>query len=76
MIELTIDQVQALGKTDTGPQRIVNPQTREVFVLVPLADYGRLTDDEGDDDEPWTDEERGLLRAEACEMLDRFGKNQ
>jgi hypothetical protein len=75
MIELTLDQVQALTKRDGGPPRVVNPQTKEMYVLVPLADYGRLVHEDGYDDAPWTDEERDHLRAEACEMLDSFGKN-
>ena len=74
MIELTPDQVQALKTPASGPARVVNPQTREMFVLVPLADYGRMVNEEYDDS-PWTDEERELLRLEACEMLDSFGKN-
>ncbi len=73
MIELTQDQVHALAKQQKGLPCIVNPQTRETFVLVPLAEYGRIVH-EGYDDAPWTDEERDLLRAEACEMLDSFGK--
>ena len=74
MIELTQEQAQALGKPATSLPRVFNPQTQEMFVLVPLAEYGRLTDHEYDDS-PWTDEERDLLRAEACDMLDNFGKN-
>jgi alpha-D-ribose 1-methylphosphonate 5-phosphate C-P lyase len=73
MIELTPDQVHALATPDAGPLRVVNPQTQEMYVLVPLAEYGRLVEDEYDDG-PWTDDERALLRAEACEMLDSFGK--
>ena len=74
MIELTQEQVQALGKPEATPPRVVNPDTREMFVLVPLADYQRLVE-EAYDDSPWTDEERDLLRWEACQMLDAFGKD-
>ena len=74
MIELTQEQVHALGKPAAGPPRVVNPQTKEMYVLVPLAEYGRLTQEDGYDDSPWTEEERDLLRAEACAMLDSFGK--
>jgi hypothetical protein len=74
MIVLTQDQLNALASRETVPPRVVNPQTREMFVLVPLAEYGRLIHEEGYDDSPWTDEERAVLRAEACEMLDSFGK--
>jgi hypothetical protein len=72
MIELTQEQAQVLAKRD-GPPRVVDPQTQEMYVLVPLAEYGRLVQ-EGYDDSPWTEEERDLLRAEACEILDSFGK--
>ena len=75
MIELSQEQVQALGKPEVTRLRVVNPQTKEAFVIVPLAEYGRLIDAEEYDDGPWTDEERDMLRAEACEMLDSFGKN-
>ena len=73
MIELTQEQVQAVGKREAGRPRVVNPQTQETFVLVPLAEYERLIDDEEYDDSPWTDEERDLLRWKACQMLDSFG---
>lgn len=74
MIELTQEQVQALGKPEATPVRAVNPQTREMFVLVPLVEYERLIDEENYHDSPWTDEERELLRLEACQLLDSFGK--
>jgi hypothetical protein len=76
MIELTQEQVQALGKPETSPPRVMNPQTRETFVLVPLVEYERLINGEEYDDSPWTDEERDLLRLEACRMLDSFGKDE
>jgi hypothetical protein len=75
MIELTQEQVRALEKPDTNRPRVLNPQTQEMFVLVPLAEYGRLVDEREYDDSPWTDEEMDQLRAEACDMLDNFGKN-
>ncbi len=64
MIELTQEQVQALGKTEAQPPRVKNPQTQELFVLMPLAEYERLIDQEYDDS-PWTDEEMELLAWEA-----------
>ena len=76
MIALTQEQVQALEKAEANPPRVVNPQTQELFVLVPLAEYERLVAEEEHDDGPWTDEERDLLRWEACQMLDSFGKNE
>jgi len=38
---------------------------------VPLAEYERLCGGEEHDDSPWTDEERDLLRREACQMTAR-----
>ena len=73
MIELTQEQVQTLGKPEASLPRVMNPQTREMFVLVPLVEYERLIDEDKYDDSPWTDEERDLLRWEACQMLDSFG---
>ena len=64
MIELTQEQVHAVGKSAASPPRVVNPQTQEMFVLVPLAEYERLREGEYDDS-PWTDEEMELLAWEA-----------
>jgi hypothetical protein len=73
MIELTQEQVQALEKPEAIPPRVVNPQTRELFVLVPLTEYERLKGKGEYDDSSWTDEERDQLRLKACELLDSFG---
>ena len=75
MIELNQEQIQALGKRAATLPRVLNPQTREMVVLMPLADYERLQAEEEVEDSPWTDEERDLLRWEACQMLDSFGKD-
>src|SRR5882724_9672966 len=75
MIQLTQEQVQALGNSGAFPPRVVNPQTQEMFVLVPLAEYERHGNDKEYDDDPWTDAERDRLRWEACQMLDSFGKD-
>ena len=75
MIELTQEQVRAVEKRDASAPRLVNPQTQQTFVLVPLAEYERLVDEREYDDTPWTDEERDLLRWDACQMLDSFGKD-
>jgi hypothetical protein len=74
MIELTQEQVHALGNPEAILPRIVNPQTQETFVLVPLAEYERLKDMDDYDDSSWTDEERDRLRWEACRMLDSLPK--
>jgi hypothetical protein len=75
MIELTQEQVQALRNPDGAATHVLNPQTQELFVLLPLADYERLIDKAAYDDSPWTDAERDQLRWEACQLLDRFGKD-
>jgi hypothetical protein len=74
MIELTQEQVEALQTAEPSPPHVVNPQTHELFVLVPLADYQRLINDHEYDAGPWTDEEIDQLRWEACQMLDGFGR--
>ena len=40
----------------------------------PLEDFIAELEREMRADTPWTDEERDLLRAKACEVLDSFGK--
>lgn len=64
MIALTDQQVQALEANGAGPPRVVNPRTHEAFVLVPVAEYERLTEDDDDYGE-WTDEDRTALYWEA-----------
>ena len=39
MIELTDEQARALGAQGQGPLQLVNPQTREVYVLIPQKVY-------------------------------------
>ena len=56
MIELTEQQAQALENTEATPLRIVNPRTKETFVLLPVDEYEQLKEDEYDDS-PWTREE-------------------
>lgn len=73
MIELTQDQVQALQSVDPTRMHVVNPQTSEKFILVPLSQASSDSDENGTD-EGWTEEERELLRLEACELLDSWGK--
>jgi hypothetical protein len=64
MIELTEQQMQALETSETTPLRIVNPWTKETFVLLPVIEYERLKDGEYDDS-PWTSEELQALAWEA-----------
>ena len=76
MIELTHEQVQALAQREAMPPRVVNPETSETYVLLPLPECQRLLRDSEYDDSPWTDEEMDLMREESCRMLDSFGKNE
>jgi hypothetical protein len=64
MIELTEQQLQALEKPGATPPRLVNPRTKETFVLLRVDEYERLKEDEYDDS-PWTKEELQALAWEA-----------
>ncbi len=69
MIELTENQIQALENSEAIPPRLVNPRTKETFVLLRLDEYSRLKGDEYDDS-PWTREE---LQTAAWEVGKRAG---
>ena len=60
MIEFTEHQLRGLERSETTPPRVVNPETKETFVLLQLNEYERLKEDEYDDS-PWTSEERLVL---------------
>ena len=60
MIELTEQQIRALASPGATPPRVVNPHTKETFVLLRVEDYERLRA-EGYDDSPWTREELEAL---------------
>jgi hypothetical protein len=64
MIELTEQQIQALENPETTPARVVNPRTKETFVLLRVDEYRRLKEEEYDDS-PWTREELQALAWEA-----------
>ena len=64
MIELTEQQMHALSIPECTPPRIVNPKTKETFVVLRIDEYERLKDEEYDDS-PWTSEERHALAWEA-----------
>jgi hypothetical protein len=67
MIELTDKQAQALENPEGMPPRIVNPRTKETFVLLRVDEYERLT--EQYDDSSWTREELQSLAWEAGKQL-------
>jgi hypothetical protein len=69
MIELTEQQLQALGNSQDAPPRVVNPHTKETFVLLRIEEYERLKEQEYDDS-PWTREELQALAWEAGERTD------
>jgi hypothetical protein len=66
MIELTEQQMQALENSEARPPRVVNPRTKETFVLLRVEEYERLKEEEYDDS-PWTREELEALAWEAAE---------
>ena len=70
MIELTEQQVEALEQRDDSPPRVVNPKTRETFVLLRAEEYERLTED-AYDDSPWTREELEALAWERVKHEER-----
>lgn len=63
MIELTEQQMQALDSSPGTPPRLVNPETKETFVLIRLEEYERLKEEY--DDSPWTREELQALAWQA-----------
>jgi len=69
MIELTEEQVRALSGPHTSPPRLLNPLTKEAFVLLRVDEYKQLTT-AAYDDSPWTREE---LAAAAWETGERTG---
>src|SRR6266852_2346249 len=64
MIELTEQQMPALENPEATPPRVVNPRTKETFVVLRLDEYERLKE-EAYDDSPWTREELQALAWEA-----------
>jgi hypothetical protein len=64
MIELTEQQMQALANSEATPPRVVNPRTKETFVLLRVEEYEQLKEEEYDDS-PWTSDERHALAWEA-----------
>jgi PHD/YefM family antitoxin component YafN of YafNO toxin-antitoxin module len=69
MIELTEQQVQALKHGEATPLRVVNPRTKETFVLLRVDEYERLKED-AYDDSPWTREELQALAWERVKHED------
>jgi hypothetical protein len=68
MIELTEALRKALQASQGEPVRLLDPDTREEFVLLPAREYDELQDLDYDAS-PWTDEEMELLASESADML-------
>jgi hypothetical protein len=68
MIELTEQQAHALEHATAIPPRVVNPLTKETFVLLRVDEYERL--DQEYDDSPWTREELQALAWERVKHED------
>jgi len=68
MIELTEELRKALQIQTGEPLRLVDPTTKEAFVLLRAEEYDRLKEGEYDAT-PWTDEEMDLLAAENADSL-------
>lgn len=65
MIELSEELRQAVQQHSGQPLLLVDPATRETFVLLPAREYEQLR---RYDDSPWTDEEMELLAWEAGKL--------
>jgi hypothetical protein len=64
MVELTEQQADELESVGRIALRLMNPRTKEAYVLVPVDEYERLKEDVYDDT-PWTKEELHALAWEA-----------
>jgi len=69
VIELTLEQMRALGQVGRHPATLIDPTTQTAYVLLRQEVYDRLTEAEYDAG-PWTDEERDGLAVEVDAMLD------
>ena len=69
MIELTRDQVRAIGHLGQQPATAIDPTSQTAYVLLRQEVYERLTKEEYDAS-PWTEEERDALAVEVDAMLD------
>ena len=69
MLEMTEQQMRAFETPDATPPRIVNPRTKETFVLLRVDEYERLKEEEYDDS-PWTRQELEALAWERVKHED------
>ena len=73
-IELTEDQVRALSRPHPDPPEVLNPHTREAFVLLRIDQHKKLTE-ELYDDSPWTREELESVAGQTAERSGWEGKD-
>ena len=69
MIELTEQQLQSLETPQGVPPRVLNPRTKETFVLLRIDEYEQLKEGQYDDS-PWTREELQALAWERVKNED------
>ena len=60
MIELIEEQAEAIQTPEEIPPRIIDPKTKETYVLLRAEEYTRMTTADYDDS-PWTREELHAL---------------
>ena len=68
MIELSEQQAQTLEQPESTSPCVVNPRTKETFVLLRVDEYERLKEEY--DDSPWTREELQALAWERVKHED------
>ena len=68
MIELSESLQLAVQESPSVPVRLIDPSTKETFVLVRAEVFDHLVEDDVDYG-PWTDEEMALLAAENANLL-------
>jgi len=69
MIDLSEDLRKAIAVQPEEPVRLVDPVTRQAYVLLRADEYDRLKEGAYDDSD-WTEEEMDLLAVEVDAMLD------
>jgi hypothetical protein len=69
VIELTEQQAESLKNPESSPPHVVDPRTKQRFVLLRVEEYERLKELEYDDS-PWTREELQALAWERVKHED------
>ena len=66
MIELSEELQRAVQQQSLTPLHLIDPTTKEEFVLIRAKEYDRLKEY---DNSPWTDDEMDRLAAEDADTL-------